>query len=170
MKYTSAEANKLYKKLKEEESFLNKMEIQNSTFNAAVGEDPESVRPEYDFFETKRALEKVQAQIRTVKHAINVFNTTTTIGGGMTIDQVLVYLPQLTYRQQALRRMMMVPPKARTRVLGSGANAVIDYAYTNYDPKDVEEEFKSVTAKIDVLQLALDKVNTTATMEINLPE
>lgn len=170
MKYTSAEANKLYKKLKEEESFLNKMESQNSTFNAAVGEDPETVRPEYDFFETKRALEKVQEQIRAVKHAINIFNTTTTIGGGMTIDQVLVYLPQLTARQQTLRRMMMVAPKTRAKVLGSGANAVIDYVYTNYDPKEVEEEFKSVTARIDILQLALDKVNTTATMEINLPE
>ena len=49
MKYTSAQANKLLKKLNDEYDLLLAEEAESSTFLAAMGEDPESVRPEYDY-------------------------------------------------------------------------------------------------------------------------
>lgn len=50
MKYsmTSAEASKLLKKLLEQKSILLSEERRSSVFNAALGEDVESVGPEYD--------------------------------------------------------------------------------------------------------------------------
>ena len=93
MKYhvTSAEAAKLLKKLLDEKSILLADEYRSSTFNAALGEDVESVRPVYDYAVTQQALEHCNRKIRLLKHAINCFNTTQLVGDtGMTIDQVLV--------------------------------------------------------------------------------
>lgn len=48
MKYTSSEANKLLRRLNEERDAVLVKEQKSSTFLAAMGEDPESVRPKYD--------------------------------------------------------------------------------------------------------------------------
>jgi transcriptional regulator with XRE-family HTH domain len=56
MKYTSSEANKLLKQLNQEHDHLLMMESQSCQFNAALGEDVESVRPEYDYAKTQEAL------------------------------------------------------------------------------------------------------------------
>jgi hypothetical protein len=52
MKYTSAQANKLLKKLNDEYSALLDKEQRSRDFRAAMGEDVESVRPAYDYAET----------------------------------------------------------------------------------------------------------------------
>ena len=97
MKYTSAEAAKLLRKLNEEKNSLMKREELSSVFIAAVGENVEDVRPEYDYRKTQDGLEELDRKIRVLKHALNVFNLTQTVpGSDMTIDQVLVYIPQLS--------------------------------------------------------------------------
>ena len=45
---TSAEAAKILKKLNEELSSVMRKEEQSKDFLAAMGEDPETVRPKYD--------------------------------------------------------------------------------------------------------------------------
>ena len=52
MKYTSAQANKLLKKLNDEYSALLHKEQRSRDFRAAMGEDIESVRPAYDYANT----------------------------------------------------------------------------------------------------------------------
>ena len=52
MKYTSAEANKLLKKLNDEYAALLDREKRSREFRAAMGEDIESVRPAYHYGET----------------------------------------------------------------------------------------------------------------------
>lgn len=114
MKYhvTSAEAAKLLKKLLDEKSILLADEYRSSTFNAALGEDVESVRPVYDYAVTQQALEHCNRKIRLLKHAINCFNTTQLVGDtGMTIDQVLVYIPQLTEMRSRLYTLQDRLPK-----------------------------------------------------------
>ena len=94
---TSAESSKLLRKLKAEyDAMLNK-ERHSCTFLASVGEDPESVRPQYDYTETKRQLNALSLQIRKLKHAVNLFNTATVIPEyGVTVDEMLVLIPQLS--------------------------------------------------------------------------
>ena len=57
MKYTSAQANKLLKKLNDEYSALLHKEQRSRDFRAAMGEDIESVRPAYDYAKTQARLE-----------------------------------------------------------------------------------------------------------------
>ena len=169
MKYTSAEANKLLKKLNEEKCMLLDNESRSSDFSAALGEDVESVRPEYDYSAAAQKLEALNADIRKVKHAINVFNTTHTVAGfDMTIDEMLVYIPQLTEKKARLLAMSSRLPKERKSVSGYGANAVIDYLYANYDVTKVAEDYSAVSELLSKAQTALDIVNTTETMEIDI--
>ncbi len=56
MKYTSAQANKLLKKLNDEYSALLDKEQRSRDFRAAMGEDVASVRPAYDYVETQARL------------------------------------------------------------------------------------------------------------------
>ena len=169
MKYTSSEANKLLKKLNSDYQNILFTESQSKTFLAATGEDPESVKPAYDFAKTQEEIKAITKKIRTVKHAINQFNTTTVVDGfDMTIDEMLVYLPQMTERVNVLNEMRGMIPKTRERSYGSGTNATIDYKYANYDIEDAEKAYQECYDLISKAQSALDLVNNTASIEIDI--
>lgn len=167
MKYTSAEANKLLRKLNDEKMSVMYREENGKEFLAAVGEDIESVRPKYDFTETQNAIAGIETKIRKLKHAINVFNSTTIIPEfDMTIDEMLVYIPQLTAAKNKLARMKDKLPKVReqTRVNSS----ILDYRYLNYDVETVTAEYEKVTDTLAKAQNALDSVNMNQTLEVDL--
>lgn len=169
MKCTSAEAAKLVRKFTEERRALLAKEAKCRTFNAALGEDPETVRPAYDFFAMQAEIAAAEDKIRRVKHAINVFNTTTVVPGfDMTIDEMLVYLPQLTERKEKLSGMANVLPKERAGFGGYGGSTTIDYVYANYVPEDAGTALETVSDRLSAAQTALDLVNSTATMDIDL--
>ena len=86
----SAAANKILKKLNEDKDLLLSNEGQNATYSRYLSEDEASVViPDYDFKATQKALEEIDAKIIVVKHAINMFNASTEIMPGMTIDAAL---------------------------------------------------------------------------------
>ena len=169
MKYTSSEANKLLKKLNSDLDTLLNIESQSKSFLAATGEDPESVRPEFNYEQTQLDIKELQRKIRTVKHAINMFNTTTMVPGfDMTIDEMLVYLPQMHYRVIILDQMRNMLPKVRERTYGSGSNATIDYRYINFDRDKVKEDYEKAIEEQNRAQLVLDSINNSETFEIDI--
>lgn len=64
MKYTSAQANKLLKKLNDTYQSLLQEEEQSSTFLAAMGEDPETLRPDYVYADTQDSLWEIRTSGR----------------------------------------------------------------------------------------------------------
>ena len=169
MKLTSQEAGKLLKKLNEKIQSILNMEQKSSSFLASVGEDPETCRPEYDYAATRDELKNLQAQTRKLRHALNVFNTTHTVPGfDMTIDEMLVYIPQLTKQKEKLDRMKSELPKSRVENHYGSTQNFIDYRYVNYDLKVVEADFEAVSNELSKAQTALDLVNSTESFEIAL--
>ena len=169
MKYTSSEANKLLKKLNADYQTLLSLETQSRTFLAATGEDIESVRPAYDYAKTQSDLKALAKKIRTVRHAISLFNVTTAVPGfDMTVDELLVYLPQLSERVNTLDDMRTKLPKERERTYGSGTTATIDYRYVNYDLDAVNRDYDEAYALLAKAQTALDRLNNTSAIEIDL--
>ena len=163
MKLSSAEGAKLLKKLKSEYDALKSKESISSTFLASVGENPESVRPKYDYKEAKAELDSLALKIRKLKHAINLFNTTTVIPGyDITIDEMLVFIPQLS------AEMASRLPKAREEQEYGRASNIIDYRYVNYDIDEVTKDLLVVTDELSDAQLALDLINHSATFEVEL--
>ncbi len=167
MRFTSAEAAKLLRRLNDEKSSLLARERSGAEFIAAIEEDIESVRPQYDFKATQKKLVELDEKIRTVKHALNVFNSTTVLEEfGMTIDQMLVYIPQLSERKDRYARMKDKLPKVREQAYH--ASGVLDYRYLNYDVLDANAEYEKTADALAKAQMALDKANAQFTLEINL--
>lgn len=167
MTYTSAQANKLLKKLNDEHAALLGKESRSKDFRAAMGEDVESVRPAYDYADTQKKLAEMEQRIRSVKHAINVFNATHVIPAfNMTIDEMLVYIPQLTQRKNKLADMKARLPKQRVEEQYGRQSNIIDYSYANYDLAAVEADYERVGDELSRAQLALDAVNQRDTFEL----
>lgn len=171
MKMTSAQAAKLLRQWNESLKALQRREENTKTFLASLGEDLESVRPEYDYAAMQAEQVAIEANIRKLKHTLNVFNTTTVIPEfEMTIDQMLIYLPQLTNRLEKLSRMKELLPKQRENALYSRNSAIIDYRYANYDIQTVEKDYEVLAETLAKAQTALDYINNTVLLEVDLPE
>ena len=88
----------------------------------------------------------------------------------MTIDQMLIYLPQLTNRLEKLSRMKELLPKQRENALYNRNSAIIDYRYANYDIQTVEKDYEVLAETLAKAQTALDYINNTVLLEVDLPE
>ncbi len=164
MLLTSSQANKLLGKFNVELNTLLQQESNARFFVAALEEDIESVRPEYDYTSTREKQAELEFKIRKLKHAINVFNSTQIIPEfNMTIDEMLVYLPQLNNRLSVLGYMRNVIAKERL----STSKNFIEYRYANYDVKQAERDYNAIYEEVQHAQLALDKINSTVEFEVD---
>ena len=120
-----------------------------------------------DFEETQKQIAALEQDVRTVKHAINMFNVTHTLPGfdNMTIDQALIYLPQLSGRVRKLQDMAAALPRERVE---SYRSTIIDYVIANYDIADAEKAYHAEQEKLNAIQIALDAANSGDTMEIDV--
>ena len=80
-------------------------------------------------------------------------------GFGITIDEMLVYIPQLTKRKSKLLEMKSRLPKERVDEQYGRQSNIIDYTYTNYDLTAVEADYEKTADELSRAQLALDTVN-----------
>lgn len=159
---TSQEANKKIKRLREEKAALVRKEALSSTFRAAIEEKIEDVRPDYSFDDYQDKISKIDVEIAKLRHAINVFNTTTEIVVGnytFTIDEALAYLPQLMDNKDRLS--YMVNRLEKTRIDPVRGSKYIEYDYTNYNLEKARVFYDTLDKLITDIKLALDKANNT---------
>ena len=169
MKFTSAEAAKVLRKMNDDLNDLWSRESMSQSFVAAVSENVEDVRPEYDFAKTRAEEAVLSEKIRKLKHAINVFNSTTVIPEwNITIDEMLVLIPQLTRKRDRLSMMKNRLPKERVEAGMRTASNIIDYRYANYDIAAAQAEYDEASNRLAKAQTALDLVNSTVTFEVTL--
>ena len=166
--YTSAEANKLLHKLNEEKLNIESLEHQSCVFHCAMGEKPDEVRPDYDYCATQEKLVELERKIRKIKHAINLFNISTLVQEfNMTVDELLVYIPQLTAHKQKLYNLQARLPKSRDNSY-RGNSSIIDYCMVNYDITRAREDYSAVSDELSKAQISLDLLNNSIKFEIEL--
>ena len=167
MKITSAEANKMIRQLKDQYRLLYTQESNVVSFIAATTENIEDVRPTYSYEETSAKYDEIDRKIRKIKHALNLFNANTVVDGfDMTIDEMLVFLPQVTDRIRKLSVMISKPEK--TRAENTGRTAIIEYEYLNYDLKQVQKDYDHLTDLKNRALTALDLVNNTVPFDVEI--
>lgn len=165
MKLTSAEANKMIRALKDQHRLLALQEDNVLSFIAATTENVDEVRPPYSYEETAVKYDEIERKIRTIKHALNVFNATTVVDGfDMTIDEMLVFLPQTSERLRKLEDMLAKPEKSRA--MNTGRTSIIEYEYLNYDLQKVQEDYDALMDLKSRALTALDVVNNTVPFEV----
>lgn len=165
---TSAMAAKHLKKLNDQREALLNMEKKSKVFTAAIQEDIEKVCPAYDYAATQKEIAVLDAKIRKLKHTLNCFNSTYIVPEvDMTIDQILIYIPQLTAQKRKLDSFRSKLPKERKESFGRN-NAIIEYEYANYDIAQAEADYIVVADELAKVQNALDMVNATVLFEAEL--
>ena len=135
MKLTSAGANKMIKAWNEDLEGLLKKEEAESRTTYGINEEP--LPANYDFARMQQQMDALNQKIAVLRHAVNVFNTTTMLEGfGFTIDEALVRMAMLTKKKQRLAQMKQVPLLVRTSP-GYGSNTP-EMTCRNYDAEQVE--------------------------------
>ncbi len=167
MKMTSAEANKLIKQLRDQYRLLESQESNLVSFIAATTENIEDVRPAYSYEDTRNQYDEIERKIRRIKHALNQFNASTVPEGlDMTIDELLVFLPQASDRLRKLTAMLSRPVKLRAE--NTGRTSIIEYEYLNYDPAAVQKDYDALLEYKNRAMTALDVTNNTVPFEVDL--
>ena len=169
-KMTSALANKMIRKLNEDKEFWLQKEREASTFVASVDEEP--VIPEYDYSEVAAKIDEIDAEVTTIRHAINVNNCANLVQVGdaeMTVDTILVKMAQLNARKNILDRMRKQLPKCRVDDnVFSSRKSFVEYRYVNYDLERVQKDFDEVSKLLFEMQLKLDEHNQNAVFDIDI--
>ncbi|GAA4298277.1 hypothetical protein GCM10023142_38370 [Anaerocolumna aminovalerica] len=165
IKITSAGANKLIRTLEDEKSYILSIENNSKTYIRGEGEEAEI--PQYDYEETSKKLNEIDEKVCKIKHAINVFNSTTYLPQlHITIDTALVKMAQLNIRKSILDNMRKHLPKVRITDFMGRMNRGVEYEFVNYDLDKVNNDYKEICEQIIEIQLALDTCNQTITFEI----
>ena len=168
-KMTSAQAAKELKRLNEEHAALVATEARASVFTAAIQEDVDAARPDYDYEVVLDNLADIEKKIIKLNHSISQFNLNTRVPGfGMTIDEMLIYIPQQTALKKRLDKMRSRLPKERINNGFSRSSNFIEYNYCNYDVGQAELDYEDVSKRLAEAQMALDRVNTTVEFEADI--
>lgn len=163
-KLTSDTANKLIKQFMADKSKILRQEQEASCYSYLHGEEP--FVPDYNFAKTQEELERINHDIVTIKHALNVFNSTTISEvTGLTVDAMLVQMPMLTEAKMRLDRMRSVAPKTSRISMGSKAS---EYTVRNYDADAVEAKYRKVSMELITLQQELNRINNSITFEVDI--
>ena len=167
MKLTPDGAQKLIHSLGEERKQLIDQINKLATFVVAVSEgDPEELRPDFDFSATVDAIRSIDDRIRKIKHARNVFNTTTLLPEeNITVDEALVLMATLNNNYGYFADLGNRQPKTRNRTQYKGE---IEYTYTNYNIEEAKKLGRDMYERILELQSKLNLVNSTYNFDINL--
>ena len=161
MKVCNSEAMKKVKALEEELNKLRFNEAQNSMISYKEGE--KKIKVDYDYSKTRKEIEKINAEIRKIKNALAVANSTFKIDEfSITIGEALVYLAQLNSEYNNLSQLAS-RNKISRRITQNG---VLEYTECTYDTDEAKKDQKEVFAKIGKLQVAIDRANLNCFIEI----
>ena len=168
VEFTSASANKYLRRLQDEKDRLLRTEQEVSTYVLAEGEAAEP--PAYDYGAVREKVAQIDGQARAIRHALHRFNMKTVLPErGITIDEALILLAQLSGRKDRLNSLASRQPQERlgNRYFGSSSGP-IEYRYANYDVAQAEADYRAVADEIAALQLELDLVNQTEVFSVEL--
>ena len=161
MKICNKEAMKLIKELESKKNYLLSAEDRQSHVQYKDGE----TRPSngYDYAKTRKKVAEIDAQIGKIKHALSKANCEIVVDEfNVTLGEALVMLAQynselsrLTYLANALQVTTSITP-----------NGVTVFNECLYNVETAAKDAENLTAKINKLQVAIDRANLVNFYEI----
>ena len=118
----------------------------------------------YNFADTRKKVDDIEAEIRKYKRLLNHSNATTMVEEfDMTLGECLVYMAQLNRQVYTLDELSKKEPLTRRSTI----NGVIEYTALNYDKAECQAKLKWVQETISKLQVAIDRTNLTNMIEVD---
>ena len=165
--FTSASANKQIRVYEVEKAHILDNEREVCTYKLSADEEDEA--PEYDYVAVRERIAKLDDNVRTLRCALHAFNVATFLPeSGISIDEALVLMAQLSGERYRLASMRSVLPKRRLSADYYRGSKVVEYEYANFDIERAESDFQSVSERIRQLQMEIDYVNQTVQFEVDL--
>lgn len=164
MKLNSDTANKIIKNTQAEIETLLAKENIGKTYTYASGED--IYKEPYSFPGTQERLTALRQKVMKLRHAINVFNISTTLPEfGCTIDEALFRMSVMNADKRRLYSLLQIPEKTRNRSFG-GKEA--DYTCRNFDVSEVQAEYDKVCIDLMTIQQAINVANLTIYFDVDI--
>lgn len=161
MTYTAASAHKQIKLWTEERDALIQKEREICSYTYQAGEEP--VIEKYDFVNTQCRIAEYNNKIADLRHAVNLFNTTTVLPGlGFTIDEALVRMSMLNDQKNRLSRMKYIREKTRQ----TNYKGISEFTERNFNIDDCEALYQKVCNELIQIQLSIDKTNLTEQFDV----
>lgn len=158
-------ANKMVKSLNADLEKLIKEEENNHKYSYTPGETDYEI-PSYNLKEVSAKMDTINQKIIKLKHAINVFNTSTVVDGfGFTVDEALVRLAILNKRRNTLSEMRSMPEISRNISYRQSEPEIVK---PNFSLAEAEEMYQKVNMEVIALQQALNRTNLLKTFEIDI--
>ena len=165
--FTSASANKLIRVYEDEKEHILKNERGVCTYVLSTDEEEEP--PEYDYDAVRKQVAALDAKVRTLRCALHAFNVATVLPeSGISIDEALVLLAQLSSECYRLSMMRSMLPKKRLKADYIRGSKVVEYEYANFDIARAEADYQAVYERIRQLQMEIDYANQTVQFEVDL--
>lgn len=167
-RFTSASANKYLKGLQDDKDHLLESESRGCTYVLSAGEEADP--PKYSYEDVRAKIDEIDAATLKIRHAVHLFNAHTMLPeNGMTIDEALIAMAQLTAKKSRLSLLRNREPKERNGLGYFGSDlSRVEYTYANYDVAQADADYRAVCEKISQLQLELDLINQTQAFDIEL--
>lgn len=167
MELTSASANKLVKSYNERIDRLYRIIAERKTYIEVEGSKP--IIPDFSYNKVQAEIEEYSRKVLKLKHAINVFNSTTDIPDiGFTIDNALVRMAQLSRQKQLLSSMCDAPERKLNNGYSARNSGQVEYECLNYDTEVVAADYEAVCLELYDLQIQLDLVNNTVRFKVDI--
>jgi len=143
--------------------------LADSKARVSYYEGEEEVEKDFDYGEFVKKIDELQAQERKIKTLLAYSNATTKLVGieDLTIGEGLVKLAQLNNKLRTLAGYKTTKQVVKT-VKHATFEGDKDRVYVTeylYDPKNVDEDIKSLQREISHLQVAIDRTNLTNMIE-----
>lgn len=143
-------------------------EINNrAVYTAAVTEDEKELAPAFDFCDTVKSIEILEDKVIKLKHARAMFNTTTEVYNGMTVDMCLTRMNMIMRQKGMYAKYAKKLPKERVNSRLQ-ATKEIEYVYTNYEISDAKRKYMALQDELLEIRKALNVVNSSKEFEVDI--
>ena len=123
---------------------------------------------EYDFFATRKMIEDLDNKIRYLRHKLHLSNATEQVPEfNITIGECIIMMAQLSKEQALLSRMARREKKERRQLGYSNSTELV---ILNYDKDECRRYLKEVNNKITSLQIAIDRINLSHMIDVEIFE
>lgn len=163
---TRAEAKKMVRKLEDDKDYLLSQITSQSNYIETEGIEP--VIPDFDFDNAIAQWISIDAKIRRIKQALNIFDANTIIPElDITISEALIKMAQLNKLKTSLDSMRRKIPKKRRQGYNV-SNSLVEYECLNYDLKQAESAYDAVVSDITSIQIGLDTCSQTLLFDLEI--
>lgn len=152
MEFNGISALKHIRYLEDEKQKVLEAERNSAT---TVIVDGKEVKTEgYNFIETRKKVNEIDDEIAQIRHALNLFNTTTIVMDNITIDMALVELAQKNRELDIVRGL-----RGRAKESYESGYRESYIRKTNYSHDEVDKYHQILMKEIHTLQMKIDEAN-----------